>query len=844
MQLKSLLKATKYVILQKNLTDSIQLLVIQSGKGVSGFIKSFFQENNEINTLVINTPINKVIELNESIKDEVRADNTGYTEIFYNDLGQRELPYIQSISPEKFRKPTSHVVNENDIIVITGGGQGISAECAYQLALDTRCKLLLIGRSDPVTCTELSINLKRFHNADIKFCYRQADITNMLELTDAIDNGVKYLEHTTITGIIHGAAINTPSLVEDLNVEDIQSTISPKVVGFKNILRVVEKSNLKLVANFSSIIGRTGMKGESDYALANDWLSHETNAFKSEYPNCRCRTIEWSAWSAVGMAHKMGSINAMIQQGITPISVDVGVREFLRIISTPDLPTSMVVSGRLGTLETISFEEFPQQPLRFIESILVYYPKTELIAECHLSVENDPYLVDHTLNNEHIFPAVMAIEALTEAVSVLMGISTDKIKPAFHDLAFRRAIIIPKEYRSSPFTLRLIAQAEITGEITLAVRCSATNFTINHIEASCTLEENQYQQVTSSERKDRDNEESYDTANSLYENVLFQRGKFKRIQNYTLIEARKCRANLLPSTEDKWFSYPLPQVCLLGDAGARDAAIHAIQACVPHKVMIPVSVGRIKTGKLDPISSYQTLINEIEDCGDHLTYDVTIIDEEGREIELWHKLKLRAINEQNDLYLGTPELIATFMERKIRDLLPQVYINVTTRPLKEHENVRAPINDVDHRPDGKPVQIPHSISQSVSYCGQWKLLVSSNHSVGCDLECVQHRHWQSLIGTQGLDLAHTVASMTSESIDTAATRIWTVREAMKKAGLAMNSPVVLDFVSSRLWIIFKSGKSFICSSLIDSPRSNDVHCVSIALLSEDLSIRISETNLI
>ena len=48
----------------------------------------------------------------------------------------------------------------------------------------------------------------------------------------------------------------------------------------------------------------------------------------------------------------------------------------------------------------------------------------------------------------------------------------------------------------------------------------------------------------------------------------------------------------------QYFGAFLPQRLMLGDAGARDAAIHAIQGCVPHHDLLPVGVDRIRVGEL------------------------------------------------------------------------------------------------------------------------------------------------------------------------------------------------------------------------------------------------------
>ena len=54
--------------------------------------------------------------------------------------------------------------------------------------------------------------------------------------------------------------------------------------------------------------------------------------------------------------------------------------------------------------------EKPDIPfLRFLEQPRVYFPGIELIVDSELSIDTDPYLDDHVLGGERLFPAVMGL---------------------------------------------------------------------------------------------------------------------------------------------------------------------------------------------------------------------------------------------------------------------------------------------------------------------------------------------------------------------------------------------------------------------------------------------------
>ncbi len=832
-ELPSLLQAAKRCAERaRKPDDRLGFVVVQHGWGAGGFVRSFFLENETIDTLVINISTRESGDLANWIVQEIDAAKPGFSEVFIDATGQREEPRLKLV-----KAPPSEpfqVVDNSDVVLVTGGGKGISAECSYQLARQTGCALLILGRTAPEDSAELANNLERLRGAGLRVSYQLADVTDAAEVAAAVAAGIAELG-SPVTGIVHGAGLNSPRAVANLSIANIEATVGPKVNGLMNLLAAIDPNRLKLLAAFGSIIARIGLKGEADYALANEWLSRETEEFQSRHPQCRCCAIEWSVWSGTGMGQRLGRLDALVGQGISPISIDDGVREFLRLVDARGLPVRLIVSGRFGNPPTISFDRPPLEQFRFIGSIPVYYPEIELIADCRVSANSDPYLDDHMLDGERLFPAVMALEAMTEAAIALMQKDAGTAIPLFRDVAFRKAIVAPSVADTEDLTIRLAALADADGDISLAIRCSATDFQVNHVEAHCTLrndtDHGRYE--TEVQPLPADEIQPFDVGRALYQNVLFQTGRFRRIQGYQLVEARRCSGQISPDGAATWFSQDLPQGCLLGDPGARDAALHAIQACIPHKIVIPIAVEEIDAGVLDPFQSYRMFATEIADRGNELVYDLTILDRHDQLIERWRSVTLRVIGEAPDLRLNSPPLMAPFFERRVAASMPDAGLKVSISPIPDERRRRVATTRPDRRPDGKLDPLVDARFQSVAYNGQWKLAVDGAFPVGCDLQCVPRKDagdWESLLGKEGIRLAEVIAGIARERLDVSATRVWTAREAMKKAGLAPDAPLIVDPDSSAKWVVFKSGDSGIFSSLIDLAADEAPICVAAAIL--------------
>ena len=168
---------------------------------------------------------------------------------------------------------------------------------------------------------------------------------------------------------------------------------------------------------FGSIIARTGLPGEADYALANEELGQILQQFQQHHPHCQCLNLEWSVWSGTGMGERLGRIDSLAHQGITPITPDQGVN-LLNQLMTERLPsTSVVFTSRFGSLPTLRLAPQDLPLWRFLEQPRVFYPGVELVVDVELSLATDPYLKDHVYQGELIFPGVMGLESMTQVAS-------------------------------------------------------------------------------------------------------------------------------------------------------------------------------------------------------------------------------------------------------------------------------------------------------------------------------------------------------------------------------------------------------------------------------------------
>src|SRR5690606_3061416 len=317
----------------------------------------------------------------------------------YDASGVRREPRLHLLPLDDAPAPLP--LGPADVLLVTGGGKGITAACAHALARETGARLVLLGRSRPEADTELSATLDAMTADGVTLRYVAADVTDAGAVRAAVE--AAEAAFGPVTAVLHGAARNVPRRLASLDEATVRSTLAPKVDGLRHVLAAVDPARLRLLVTFGSIIARMGLPGEADYALANEVQTRLTEGWQHAHPHCRCLAVEWSIWSDVGMGARLGSLDALASRGITPIPPEAGTALLHDLLARPT-PVAVVVTGRFGEPSTLRVAR-PELPfLRFIETPRVYYPGVELVVDAALSCDTDPYLDDHVLQGERLLP--------------------------------------------------------------------------------------------------------------------------------------------------------------------------------------------------------------------------------------------------------------------------------------------------------------------------------------------------------------------------------------------------------------------------------------------------------
>jgi len=329
-------------------------------------------------------------------------------------------------------------LKRGDVIVITGGARGVTAEAAVALARAFAPGLVLLGRSpEPgpetdwlvgvtgekaiknalvahapgslsprelaeqfrkVTANrDIQQTIQRIQEAGGRVYYQSLDVRNESAARAALAEIRSRLG--PIRGLVHGAGVLEDRLIEDKTAEQFERVYSTKVAGLRALLNSLDAEDLRLLVLFSSVTARFGRAGQVDYAAANEVLNKVAQEEARRRPKCRVLSINWGPWDGGMVTPALKKLFTQERVGLIPLQAgaDFLVRE---ICQTSDRAVEVVLMA----------DSAPVGPSRApVEEPMA------LAFERSLSVEQCPFLKSHVIDGKAVLPLAMSMEWLAHA---------------------------------------------------------------------------------------------------------------------------------------------------------------------------------------------------------------------------------------------------------------------------------------------------------------------------------------------------------------------------------------------------------------------------------------------
>ena len=337
-------------------------------------------------------------------------------------------------------------LTKDSVLLFTGGGKGITAQCAIELSTVLPCTYVLMGRSRQMILPdwlsndateqkikhhivanakqqgkklspkeieqqyrkltgsrEIENTIRKIQNNGAAVHYIAADVTDPASVQRSLQDITENVG--AITGFVHGAGRLADKRIERKTEDDFYAVYGTKVAGLKAVMSCINPNNLELLVVFSSVSGAFGNAGQTDYAMANEYLTKFAFQFKDQHPECHTISINWGPWDS-GMVNPTLK-EAFSQMGISLISIEEGTQQFVREVMEFSHSNPQVVFGS-----------------KIERPIKVVLPTAPIHVKREITPKKNPFLLDHQIGPNRVLPATCAAEWIAD--------TCEKLFPSYH----------------------------------------------------------------------------------------------------------------------------------------------------------------------------------------------------------------------------------------------------------------------------------------------------------------------------------------------------------------------------------------------------------------------------
>lgn len=440
-------------------------------EGVSGLLLAAHREYKSL--IFRSLTIEGSVDL-ERPMDYALTPSIPFIDLYFQD--RHVFTYCQAHGPAIVKSPFEPVLDPDSVILISGGGRGVTSYLSRSLAF-WGCRIILLGRTelDPDFDYERFLHLKNqsdaIHRAIAQKHPDQSrheirkirekieaglEIASTLNAITELGGKSEYIacnvedkhkvkevlngiveKYGRIDGLVHGAGIIRDSYINLMTREDFSSVVSVKLNGLKNLIEACRSNGLRFVFALSSLAAAHGNAGQANYCTANRSMAGFLNQSMRSDPQLKGKTIWLPPISGAGMADDP-EIKAILRyQGLeqTYITTEELSEFFIRELLLADNNDKWIVPFRIQNPPSESGTELEDLEVKYEkpESFGFRFQDNELplindvikldaaggsiITNYHLNRKKDVWLENHRPVPDLIHPimsGVMAVELLIE----------------------------------------------------------------------------------------------------------------------------------------------------------------------------------------------------------------------------------------------------------------------------------------------------------------------------------------------------------------------------------------------------------------------------------------------
>ncbi len=279
--------------------------------------------------------------------------------------------------------------------------------------------------------------------------------------------------HGRIDVLLHAAGLEISKGLAKKERAEFELVFGVKADGWFNLMSAAGDMPIGATVAFSSVAGRFGNAGQTDYAAANDLLCKIASSMRRTRPDTHAIALDWTAWGGIGMATRGSIPKIMEAAGVQMLPPQAGIAWIRRELTSGVPAGEVVVAGTLGMMaaefdaaggvDPAAFAEACAQAGPMVGQVVRDSVNYGITVQTTLDPTEQPFLNDHRGDRvTALLPGVMGIEGMVEAARLLApGWSL----AAVEDVDFLAPL---KFYRDEPRTIEITALVRPDGADLLA----------------------------------------------------------------------------------------------------------------------------------------------------------------------------------------------------------------------------------------------------------------------------------------------------------------------------------------------------------------------------------------
>ena len=270
------------------------------------------------------------------------GDDTAPVEVCFDG----SVRCVRLLQPTDVPARPAVTLDSQSVVLLTGGGRGVTAVLAGALLKRYGCKVVLLGRSDPSDAPERVLQARdeelgaverEFYASELardssvrmpalrarferhlavrelratldglmrlpgQMTYRAADVTRPEDVDRVVEELLR--DHGRLDLVVHGAGTQVSKKLNRRRLTELRGTLDTKLLGLRN-LRESCARRLPAPVPFhvlTSAFSYIGNDGQADYGAANEALDRLCAWVSDARQDVQWCSVGWLAWDGIGM---------------------------------------------------------------------------------------------------------------------------------------------------------------------------------------------------------------------------------------------------------------------------------------------------------------------------------------------------------------------------------------------------------------------------------------------------------------------------------------------------------------------------------------------------------------